>query len=111
MNSTKMLTFKVLGSDHMCTYNLDIGNMGVQDAIMNQTNNGLKENNLVSKWNPNWTIPGSADARPSIMTSSNGNIFRVTGPLCGEFTGHRHVIVKIFLSKLRDGKIKTNLWR
>ena len=21
------------------------------------------------------------------MTSSNGNIFRVTGPLCGEFTG------------------------
>ena len=22
------------------------------------------------------------------MTSSNGNIFRVTGPLCGEFTGH-----------------------
>ena len=23
------------------------------------------------------------------MTSSNGNIFRVTGPLCGEFTGHR----------------------
>ena len=24
----------------------------------------------------------------SMMTSSNGNIFRVTGPLCGEFTGH-----------------------
>ena len=24
-----------------------------------------------------------------VMTSSNGNIFRVTGPLCGEFTGHR----------------------
>ena len=23
------------------------------------------------------------------MTSSNGNIFRVTGPFCGEFTGHR----------------------
>ena len=23
------------------------------------------------------------------MTSSNGNIFRSTGPLCGEFTGHR----------------------
>ena len=31
------------------------------------------------------------DPRPSpkeiTMTSSNGNIFRVTGPLCGEFTG------------------------
>ena len=26
-----------------------------------------------------------------IMTSSNGNIFRVTGPLCGEFTGHRWI--------------------
>ena len=26
-----------------------------------------------------------------MMTSSNGNIFRVIGPLCGEFTGHRSV--------------------
>ena len=25
-----------------------------------------------------------------MMTSSNGNIFRVTGHLCGEFTGDRH---------------------
>ena len=25
------------------------------------------------------------------MTSSNGNIFRVTGPLYGEFTGHRWI--------------------
>ena len=25
----------------------------------------------------------------SMMTSSNGSIFRVTGHLCGEFTGHR----------------------
>ena len=24
----------------------------------------------------------------SMMASSNGNIFRVSGPLCGEFTGH-----------------------
>ena len=27
--------------------------------------------------------------RKCIMTSSNGNISRFTGPLCGEFTGHR----------------------
>ena len=27
-----------------------------------------------------------------MMTSSNGNIFRVTGPLCGEFTGPRFLI-------------------
>ena len=26
-----------------------------------------------------------------MMTSSNGNIFRVTGPLCGEFTDHRGI--------------------
>ena len=32
-------------------------------------------------------------ARPalSMMTSSNGNVFRVTGPLCGEFTGLRWI--------------------
>ena len=29
--------------------------------------------------------------RLHMMTSSNGNIFRVTGPLCGEFTGHRWI--------------------
>ena len=27
----------------------------------------------------------------SMMTSSNGNIFRVTGPFCGKFTGHRWI--------------------
>ena len=26
-----------------------------------------------------------------MITSSNGHIFRVTGPLCGEFTGHRWI--------------------
>ena len=26
-----------------------------------------------------------------MMTSSNGNIFRATGPLCGEFTGDRWI--------------------
>ena len=31
--------------------------------------------------------PASFDAGITMMTSSNGNIFRVTGPLCGEFTG------------------------
>ena len=27
----------------------------------------------------------------AMMTSSNGNISRVTGPLCGEFIGHRWI--------------------
>ena len=26
-----------------------------------------------------------------MMTSTNGNVFRVTGPLCGGFTGHRWI--------------------
>ena len=29
-----------------------------------------------------------------MMTSLNGNIFRVTGPLCGEFTGHWWITLK-----------------
>ena len=28
-------------------------------------------------------------SHPAMMTSSNGSVFRVIGPLCGEFTGHR----------------------
>ena len=32
-------------------------------------------------------ISGRNSSGPCMMTSSNGNIFRVTGPLCGEFTG------------------------
>ena len=36
-----------------------------------------------------------------MMTSSNGNVFRVTGPLCGEFTGHRWIP----LTKARRGAL------
>ena len=37
-----------------------------------------------------------------MMTSSNGNIFRITDPLCGEFTNHRWIP----LTKAND----TELW-
>ena len=40
------------------------------------------------------------------MTSSNGNIFRVTGPLCGEFTGHRWIP----LTKASDVELWCFLW-
>ena len=33
----------------------------------------------------------NTDGALCTMTSSNGNIFRVTGLLCGEFTGHRWI--------------------
>ena len=41
-----------------------------------------------------WQIvatPYSGLAQQVMMTSSNGSIFRVTGLLCGEFTGHRWI--------------------
>ena len=41
-----------------------------------------------------------------MMTSSNGNIFRVTGPLCGEFTGHRWIP----LTKVSDAELWCFLW-
>ena len=44
--------------------------------------------------------------RHHMMTSSNGNIFHVTGPLCGEFTGHRCIP----LTKASDGDIWCVLW-
>ena len=42
----------------------------------------------------------------NMMTSSNGNIFRVTGPLCGEFTGHRWIP----LTKASDAELWCFLW-
>ena len=36
-------------------------------------------------------MPESTLVIASMMTSSNGNIFRVTVPLCGEFTGQRWI--------------------
>ena len=41
-----------------------------------------------------------------MMTSSNGNIFRVTGPLCGEFTGH----LWVSLTKASDAELWCFLW-
>ena len=42
-----------------------------------------------------WLIESPSHQQPrraaTMMTSSNGNIFRVTGPLCGEFIGHRWI--------------------
>ena len=41
----------------------------------------------------------------SKMKSSNGNIFRVTGSLCGEFTGHRWIP----LTKASDAELMFSL--
>ena len=41
-----------------------------------------------------------------MMTSSSGNIFRVTGHLCGEFTGHRWIP----RTKASDAELWCFLW-
>ena len=41
-----------------------------------------------------------------MMTLSNGNIFRVAGPLCGEFPGHRWIP----FTKASDAKLRCFLW-
>ena len=53
---------------------------------------GFEQNKGLPCWcilQPTRKILVLESVRPSVimMTSSNGNIFRVTGPLCGEFTG------------------------
>ena len=46
------------------------------------------------------------------MTSSNGDIFRVTGPLCGEFTGHRWIpLTKASDAELWSETPSSPLWR
>ena len=42
----------------------------------------------------------------NMMTSSNGNIFRVTGHLCGEFTGARWIP----RTKASDAELWCFLW-
>ena len=45
---------------------------------------------IVSSTSAKWILC-SPVTHICIMTSSNGNIFRVTGQMCGEFTGHRWI--------------------
>ena len=44
--------------------------------------------------------------RPPITMSNNGNIFRVTGPLLQESTGHR----RIPLTKASDAELWCSIW-
>ena len=45
-------------------------------------------NSYLARCNASWPVNRS---EKHMMTSSNGNIFRVTVPLCGEFIGHRWI--------------------
>ena len=50
--------------------------------------------------------------RNFMKTSSNGNIFRVTGHLCGEFTGHRWIprTTASDTERLRLNKLLNKQW-
>ena len=47
---------------------------------------------LLSFLNTEMALVVETSSHGHMMTSSNGNIFRITGPLCGEFTGHRWIL-------------------
>ena len=53
---------------------------------------------------PRWFVRNTLTNH--MMTSSIGDIFRVTGPLCGKFTGHRWT----FLTKASDAELWYFLW-
>ena len=54
-----------------------------------------------------WTgLSLHVDYHMNMMTSSNWNIFRVTGHLCGEFTGHRWIP----RTKTSDAELWCFLW-
>ena len=60
---------------------------------------------IIQKW---WSSADTQiwNSQQHIMTSSNGNIFRVTGYLCGEFTGHRWIP----RTKASDAELWCFLW-
>ena len=70
----------------------------------------LSEQTLTRKTPRNLAAPYSHIVASSynvhMMASSNGNIIRVTGPLCGEFTGHRWIP----LTKASDTELSCFLW-
>ena len=63
-----------------------MGNLAIADRKLQ----GIRASAARILTNFLWTLPGSGlSFHFDMITSSRGSIFRVTGPLCGEFTGHR----------------------
>ena len=61
------------------------------------TNRYIPKKSVQLPWHINyirvWAMPKGSGvySNQSMMTSSNGNVFRVTSHLCEEFTGHRWI--------------------
>ena len=71
--------------DYLCVNFKEYGYMNYLNPLVVNLFNHKKTLNK-SHVNIQWYVLYFND---NMMTSSNGNIFRVTGPLWGEFTGHR----------------------
>ena len=81
----------------------------IQDYILYrifQWIHGLTPNYLIDDATMDVDIHGCDIMNDIMMTSSNGNIFRVAGPWCGEFTGHRWIP----LTKANDTELWCFLW-
>ena len=124
----------LLGSGNIATFYLEVDNIDIRYGIcfkplvwchMMVTASLINDNSTVcatcdsdlQDLTPNFRITKRCERKslvitgfPSqkdMMTSSNGNIFLVTGLLCGEFTGHR----SIPLTKASDEEPSPPLWR
>ena len=69
--------------DFLGLFAAEISYMYISIGIMAWISNNIYTN----RWHV-MSHPCTQQFNGGMMTSSNGNIFRVTGPLCGEFTGH-----------------------
>ena len=67
---------------------------------------GIHANKLPKIGDKTMMYKGSYFTIVNMMTSSNENIFSVTGPLCGEFTGHRWIP----RTKASDAELWCFLW-
>ena len=84
----------MLNNDHMFSHQGRVTHICVSELTIIGSDNGMAPSHYLNQcWNIlNWTETKkqtSVKFESNMMTSSNGNIFRVTGPLCGEFTGPR----------------------
>ena len=64
-------------------------------------NNSLLASRKISDWSPDNNLSAKTKWQKDVtlMTSSNGNIFRVTGHLCREFTGSFDVFLDLHPNK------------
>ena len=80
----------------MCGIGESVLHQSQKDWVWGVRCSGIDDIHVISLLTLGWTM----------MTSSNGSIFRVTGQLCGEFTGQRWIP----RTKTSDAEIWCFLW-